>query len=211
MPKSITVFIADDHPTMRLGLRVLLDQTADIEVVGEANNSQDAFIQLERTQPQVAILDCQLPPRSGIDVARQIMGKWSIKILALSAFDSPKYQTEMKQAGALGYLLKEEAPLNIIASVRALAQGQSLWSATQLKAIEQWQATILQRWQQLTEREHEVLHLLHIGQSNKDIAQTLKVTPRTVEFHLSNILTKLGVASRLEAVRWVQESGLDSI
>ena len=126
------------------------------------------------------------------------------KILALSAFDAPKYLWGMREMGARGYLLKDEAPAQIVTAVRTVAQGQMLWSSDQLARIRRWQQEVQARWDDLTQREQHVLALIAQGQSNKDIAEALTVTPRTVEFHVSNILGKLAVVSRIEAALWLK-------
>lgn len=155
------------------------------------------------------VLDCQLPDLEGPEVAREIRRRGlPTRVLALSGYDDDRYLWEMWVARALGYVLKEEAPSVIVAAVRAAAQGMPLWTAAQVTRIERWREEVEQRWNALTEREREVLALMVAGKSNKEIAQALRVTERTVEFHVSNILAKLGVASRVEAVVWVKEHRL---
>ncbi len=108
----------------------------------------------------------------------------------------------------MGYLLKNEAPGVIVAAVRAAARGESAWTAQQLVRARRWREEVEQRWRTLTEREREVLALIAAGKSNKEIAQALKVTERTIEFHVSNILGKLGLTSRVETAVWVKEHRL---
>jgi len=126
----------------------------------------------------------------------------------LSAYDEDRYLGGMWSAGAWGYLLKSEAPGAIVAAVRTVAQGERLWTAEQLARVRRWQEEVERRWESLTEREREVLRLVVVGKSNKEIAQILSVTVRTVDFHVSNILKKLGVASRVEAAMWTKEQGV---
>ena len=208
MTKTIRVLLADDHPTLRLGLRVLLDQAPDVEVVGEAEEGEEALAQIEALQPDVAVLDCKLPGLSGMEVAAAIVSKGlPVRVLALSAYDDERYLQGMLKAGAVGYLLKEEAPPNIVAAVRAAARGEQRWTADQLARARRWQEEVEAMWERLTEREREVLALVAERKSNKEIAQTLSVSERTVEFHMSNILDKLRLSSRVEAAVWAKEHG----
>ena len=211
MTKSITVLLADDHPAMRIGLQVLLDQTPDISVVAETGNGEETQVQIETLRPDVAVLDCQLPKLSGIEVATQVkQKKLPTKILALSAYDTPKYQWSMLEMGAMGYLLKEEAPTEIVSAVRSVAAGQLLWTAGQITRIHRWEHEVKKRWEELTDREQRVLSLIAAGNSNKEISQALNITARTVEFHVSNILSKLGVTSRVEAAVWLKTYNFDA-
>jgi DNA-binding NarL/FixJ family response regulator len=208
---TIRVLLADDHPAMRIGLRVLLDQAPDIEVIAETGDGEETLAQIEALQPDVVVLDCQLPRLSGIEVAAKVKQQnLPVRLLALSAHDNPKYQWGMLEMGAAGYLLKDEAPTEIVAAVRAVAQGQQLWAAEQFIRARHWQQEVQARWLDLTDQERKVLTLIASGKSNKEISQELNVTLRTVEFHVSNILNKLGVASRVEAAIWLKTYDLDS-
>jgi len=207
--KVIGVLLADDHPTLRLGLRVLLDQAPDVEVVGEAENGEEVLALIEALVPDVAVLDCQLPVLEGTEVAQEIRQRGlPVQVLALSAYDDERYVRGMLEAGAVGYLLKDEAPETIVAAVRAAARGERLWTAEQFARAQRWREEVEERWNALTEREREVLALVTAGKSNKEIAQTLSITVRTVEFHVSNVMGKLGLTSRVEAVVWAKEHGL---
>ena len=126
----------------------------------------------------------------------------------LSAYDDERYVRGMLEAGTVGYLLKDEAPETIVAAVRAVARGERLWTAEQFTRARRWREEVDERWSALTEREREVLALVAAGKSNKEIAQALNVTVRTVEFHVSNVLGKLGLTSRVEAAVWVKEHRL---
>ncbi|MGQ9718066.1 MAG: response regulator, partial [Anaerolineae bacterium] len=122
MSKAIRVLLADDHPILRLGLRVLLDQAPDVEVVGEAENGEEALTLIEALVPDVAVLDCQLPGLEGTRVALEIQRRGlPVRVLALSAYDDERYVRGMLEAGAAGYLLKDEAPEMIVVAVRAAA------------------------------------------------------------------------------------------
>ena len=206
MSETIRVLLADDHPTLRLGLRVLLDRAPDVEVVGEAEDGDEALALIDTLQPDVAVLDCQLPGIAGTEVALEIRRRGlPVRVLARGAYDSEQYVRGMLEAGAAGYLLKEEAPETIVAAVRVAARGEVLFSGEQYARARRWAEEVGERWESLTEREREVLTLVVEGLSNAAIAEALSVTERTVEYHVTNILGKLGVESRLEAAAWVRE------
>ncbi|MBN1248176.1 MAG: response regulator transcription factor [Anaerolineae bacterium] len=206
MTQPIRVILADDHPALRFGLRVLLDRDPDIVVVGEANDGARALEMSVALTPQVLVLDCQLPGTDGVTVAAKLRDLGlDTKVLALSAYDDDRYIAGMAQAGAVGYLLKNEAPSQIVAAVRAAVENQMLWTRDQLGRAERWQREVARVRDSLTEREREVLALIADGLSNKEIAQKLVVTVRTADFHVSNILRKLDAVSRVEAAVWAQE------
>ncbi len=207
MTQAVRVLLADDHPPLRLGLRVLLDRQPDIAVVAEAENGEEALEKILALQPDVAVLDCRLPGLSGPAVAQEIQRRGlPVHVLALSAYDCDRYLAEMWEAGACGYLLKEEPLEHIASAIQQVARGESLWTASQIQRIQRYRETEA-RWSQLTEREREVLKWMAQGLSNKEIARELGLTVRTVDFHVGNILQKLGVVSRLEAVLWAKEHG----
>ncbi len=209
MSEPIRVVLADDHPTLRLGLRVLLDQAPDVTVVGEAEDGEQALTLLETLQPDVVVLDCQLPQLDGTQVAWEIRRRaWPVQILALSAYDDDRYVRGMLEAGAVGYLLKEEAPERVVEAVRCAASGKGYFSLMVAQKVATWSRGQLPGG--LTERELEVLRCVARGLTNREIAQTLDVTDRTVAFHVSNVLEKLGVASRVKAAMWAREQGLIS-
>ena len=218
MRKAIRVLLADDHPTLRVGLRVLLDQASDVEVVGEAEDGEEALALIEALAPDVVVLDCQLPGMSGPQVAAEMQRQGlPTKVLALSSYSDDRYVWGMLEAGAVGYLLKSEAPEVIVEAVRAAGRGvaplRPFSPPVAEKACPEWNRRVA-AWARgelpagLTRREIEVLRLVAEGLSNKEIAQKLQVTKRTAEFHVSNILKKVGVASRVEAAMWAKEQGM---
>jgi DNA-binding NarL/FixJ family response regulator len=203
----IRVLLADDHPALMIGLRVLLDRAPDVEVVGEAEDGPSALTAVEALAPDVAVLDCQLPGLSGAQVATEMRRRGlPARVLALSAYTDDRFVYAMLEAGAVGYLLKEEAPGTIVHAVRAAARGEACFSPSVAARAAAWARG--ERPAGLTEREMEVLHLLAEGLSNKEIARALSVTTRTVNFHVGNILHKLDVLSRLEAVVWAKDHGV---
>jgi DNA-binding NarL/FixJ family response regulator len=203
----IRVLLADDHPALRVGLRVLLDRAPDIEVVGETGDGPETLTQIEALLPDVVVLDCELPEMTGAEVAAKVrLRGLQTRVLALSAYSDDRYVSGMLEAGVVGYLLKEEAPETIAQAVRAAARGEAHFSPPVAARAAAWARGELPG--RLTERELEVLQLLAEGLSNKEIAQALYVTVRTANFHVGNILRKLGVLSRVEAVVWAKDHGV---
>ncbi|MGQ9677601.1 MAG: response regulator [Chloroflexota bacterium] len=210
--ESIRIVLADDHPALRLGLRVLLEQASGIRVVAEAGDGVEALAQIEALQPDVTVLDCQLPGMAGTEVAAEARRRGlSTRILALSAYRDERYVSGMLAAGAMGYILKEEAPTVIAAAVKAVASGDEWFSPAVAAQVAAWRRGERPVGIDLTDRELAVLRLVADGKANKEIARALKVTERTVEFHVSNLLSKLGVSSRVEAAVWAKDQRLDGI
>lgn len=199
--KSIRVLLVDDHPPLRAGIRVLLEQDAAIEVVAEAGNGASALQLIQRLSPSVTILDCELPDMNGADVAAEVIKRsYSTAILGLSAFNNERYIRDMLAAGAKGYLLKSETSETIAAAVRAVAAGRTFFSASVMEQM----AALLQEEKAPTlaptAREEDVLPLLAAGLTNVQIGKELHISERTVAYHVENLLNKLGVSNRTEAV-----------
>jgi NarL family two-component system response regulator LiaR len=204
---TIRALLVDDHPALMIGLRVLLDRAPDIAVVGEAENGPDALTLIAALEPDVTVLDCQMSGMSGAEVAMEVQLRgFQTRVLAMSAYTDDRYVYGMLEAGAVGYLLKDEAPDTIVEAVRAAARGQGYFSPPVADQAASWARG--ERPGGLTERELEVLYLLAEGKSNKEIAQALYVTVRTANFHVGNILSKLDAASRVEAVVWAKDHGI---
>jgi DNA-binding NarL/FixJ family response regulator len=208
MSEVIRVLLADDHPALRMGLRMLLEQAADVEVVGEVGEGHEALARIEALAPDVAVLDCRLPGMRGAEVAREVRRRGlPVRVLALSAYSDDADVQGMLEAGAVGYLLKEEAPGVILAAVRAAAGGKGWFSAEVAAKVAAW-ARGKPPVAELTEREGEVLRLLARGWDNLRIAEALSISERTVRFHLRNVYDKIGANSRTEAVVWAVRHGL---
>ncbi len=206
---DISVILADDHPALRIGLRVLLEQTPGVSVVAEAGDGEAALASIVELRPRVAVLDCRLPGRSGAEVAAEVRRQGlPTAVLALSAYSDDQHVLAMLDAGATGYLVKEEAPAAIVTAVRAVAGGQTWFSPAVANKAQAWARGERAGAIALTERESAVLRLLARGKSNKQIARALTVTERTVEFHVGNVLAKLDVTSRVEAAVWAKDHGL---
>lgn len=202
---QIRVLLADDHPIIRSGIRLLLEQASDITVVGETDRGNDVVGLVEKLKPDVLLLDMEMPGKSGVTVAQELQQSGSeVRVLVLSAYDDDAYIASLLATGAAGYLTKEEALNTIVDAVRGVARGEDGWFSRRAVA----QIAALARKEQtrpgidLTEREEEVLKMLAEGWANLRIANALTVSERTIRFHLSNIYDKLGVSSRAEAIAW---------
>ena len=207
---KIRVLIADDHPIVRSGVRNELDYAAGFDVVGEALDGDQALRLAQELEPDVLMLDVNMPGAKAIQVLRTLKEtSQGIRILIMTAYNDPGTVIGLLKAGADGYLLKDEDPALIPGAVRAVSNGETWLSP----AIPEDVVTVVQESQgtlfgeALTDREMEVLRLLEEAHTNKEIALALQTSERTVEFHVSNILAKLGVKSRLEAALWAKEHG----
>lgn len=206
MSEAIRVILADDHALVRQGIRQFLDGADDITVVGEAADGREALQLVERLQPDVAVLDIQMPVVSGIDATREITTRFpQVRVLILTAYDDDPYVFALLHEGASGYLLKSADPDEFLDAVRKVYRGQSVLSSEVTdKVLQQLRtggpAGAADQPEPLTSREIEVLGLVADGLTNRAIGQQLDISERTVQGHLANIFGKMGVASRTEAV-----------
>lgn len=207
---SIRVVIADDHPVVRSGIRNLLERAADILVVGEASTGGEALCLVDDLNPDVLLLDMELPDLKGIEVAQQIRkGGFAVRILVLSAHDDPLYIRELLESGAAGYLVKEEAPETIIEAVRGVANGEQGWVSRRIAAqMVSWMRADADESIKLTPRELDVLRLVVEGKTNQNIGVLLGISEKTVEKYLYAIFNKLDVTSRVEAAVYAVREGL---
>jgi len=204
MDKSLHVVLADDHVMVRQGIRQFLEEEGDITVVAEAADGQEALRLVAQHQPDVAVLDVQMPGTTGVEAARQIRERFpGVRILILTAYDDDPYIFALLRAGAHGYILKSAPAEELVRAVRAVAAGQTALSPEVARKVVQQVAAPAGRADQpepLTDREIEVLRLTARGGTNKEIGRALGISARTVQGHLANIYGKLGVYSRTEAV-----------
>jgi DNA-binding NarL/FixJ family response regulator len=198
---KIRVLLADDHPVVRTGIRSLLQMANDITIVAEAKSGVDTLTLVEQLQPDVLLLDMEMPGLSGVEVAKKLkLMNSPVRVLALSAYDDTQYVRNLLASGAAGYLTKEEAPEMIIDAVRGVARGEEGWLSRRAVAkMSAWTREDEVSGSEITEREREVLHLIVGGKTNQEIGLQLKISEKTVEKHVGALLTKLGVASRVEA------------
>lgn len=212
MSESIRVLLADDHPAFRIGLRALLTQTPDIVIVAEVGNGKEALSQIEILQPDVIVLDCHLPEMNGLAVIQAVRERnLPTRVIALSAYSNERYVQGMIQAGAAGYLLKDEAPEKIVEAVRAAAKGENRFSAKIVAQMAAWARGETSRDSpvSLTERERAMSLLVAQGKTNKEIGKTLGISEKTVEKNLSEVFIKLGVNSRAAVAAWVVRHELE--
>lgn len=203
-PAPIRVLLADDHAVVRKGIHEFLEMNGTIQVIAEANNGDAALDGIREHRPDVAVLDIQMPGRSGIEVTRVIRAeKIPVGILILTAFDDPPYVKAVLTAGANGYVLKSAEAQDIVDAVHAVHEGQSALSpqiAQMLVRQFSNDRAAPEAAESLSERELDVLRLAARGLTNKAIGVELDISDRTVQAHLARIYDKLQAASRTEAV-----------
>ena len=211
----IRVFIVDDHAIVRKGLRALLTEIDDIEVVGEASDGQQAVNQTEIIQPDVILMDIVMPNMGGIAATQQITARQSeVRILALTSFAADDKLFPAIKAGAFGYLLKDSDPNELVQAIRQVYRGEpSLHPSIARKVLQELGQPLAQPQtpEPLTEREVEVLRYVSKGFSNQEIADELTIAEVTVRTHVSNILSKLHLSNRVQATLYALREGLTSL
>lgn len=210
--EPVEVVLVEDHPMFRLGLRTRIELEPDLLVVGEAGSGPEALELVERLAPDVVLVDLNLPGLSGIEVIRRLgVSSPRVAPLVLTMVDDESVFGAVR-AGARGYLLKDAEPERIIAAIRAVAAGEVVFSgavAARLIALtDQPAGPRAPVFPELTEREHEILSLVAGGLGNAAIGQRLGLRPKTVRNYVSNVLTKIQVADRAEAVLRARSAGL---
>ena len=209
--EKISVLIVDDHAVVRQGLRTFLELQEEIEVVGEASNGLEAVEQARQLLPDVVLMDLVMPRMDGIEATRSIRAiSPSTKVVVLTSFTEDEKVFPSIKAGALGYLLKNVSPTELVSAIRAAHNGEAqLHPEIARKLMDEFstKANGLAP-DELTQREREVLHLISRGQSNREIARELVLSEKTVKTHVSNILSKLHLADRTQAAIYALKEGL---
>ncbi len=214
---KLRILLGDDHTLMRQGLRKILEEKPDWEVVAEAGNGREAVRRTLELKPDVAILDIAMPQLNGIEAARQITRRAAmVRVLILSMYSDEAYIVQALRAGATGYLLKDSADADLIRAVTDLSQGKSFFSPAVAKVMlddyvrHLAERGITDRFDSLSEREREIFQLIAEGHSNKEIADLLCLSPTTVETHRAHLMEKLDVHSTAEIVLYAVRKGVIS-
>jgi DNA-binding NarL/FixJ family response regulator len=213
---TTSVVLADDQPLVRAGFRLILEAEEDVAVIGEAGDGEEALAATQRLQPDVVLMDVQMPKLDGLEATRRIAKDPTIRtrVLILTTFERDDYIFEALRAGASGFMLKNASPEDLVRAVRVVAAGEALLAPSITRRVI---ADYAHRpgpnkhaggLDHLTERELEVLRLLATGKSNAELAQELYLGEGTVKTHVSHLLGKLGLRDRVQAVVFAYESGL---
>jgi DNA-binding NarL/FixJ family response regulator len=208
------VLIADDHTLFREGLRALLNSVPDTEVIGEAATGDEAIAQAVELQPDVILMDIQMPGVNGIEATRRILRTSPhIGVIVVTMFEDDDSVFAAMRAGARGYVLKGADQVEMLRVIRAVARGEALFGPSIAKRLMDFfaiprPAVPPQVFPELTDREREVLELIAQGHNNAEIAARLVLSPKTVRNHVSNVFSKLQVADRAHAIIRAREAGL---
>ncbi|OGO21518.1 MAG: DNA-binding response regulator [Chloroflexi bacterium RBG_16_51_16] len=212
---SMRLLLVDDHAVVRSGLRMLMSAQTDVEIVGEAGTASEAMELAAQVKPDVILMDIGLPDKSGIEATREIKNRFpGIAVVALTIHEDEEYFFKMLDAGASGYVPKRAAPEELLTAIRVAAAGEVYLYPTLAKLLvrdylsEEHSAENKSTLDGLTPRESEVLTHLAEGASNTEIAQSLVISPKTVERHRENIMHKLNLHSRSELVRYAIRKGI---
>lgn len=217
MGNKLRILIAEDHATVREGIKLLVDAQPDMEVIGEADNGDDAVAEAMRLKPDIVLMDISMPKMNGLRATKKLR-KFSsaIKILTLTRHSDDGYIQQLITAGANGYVLKQSAPSDLINAIRVVADGKAyLDPALTNKVMGGYARSSSLRGEnknQISDRESEVLRLIALGYSNKEIGVNLDLSVKTIEVHKANAMRKLGISSRIDIVRyaifqgWMQDT-----
>src|SRR5574341_1740271 len=209
---KIRIVIADDHDIVRTGIRMMLAAEEDMEIVGEASDGREAIYLVRDLKPDVVVMDVQMPDMNGIEATRRIRQEVpECAILALTIHEDEQYFFQMLDAGVLGYVPKRAAPEDLVKAIRVVNRGQVFLYPSMASALVTDYLTRMEKGEEesdiLTEREREVLTLIAQGMLNREIADRLTISVKTVERHRENIMNKLNLHSRTELVKYAIRKG----
>ncbi len=212
---NLRVVLVDDDSLMRAGLRMIIDQSDDIVVVGEAERGEDAVSAVREHRPDVVLMDVRMPGMDGIEATRAVTGAYpEVRVIVLTTFELEEYVFGALRAGASGFLLKRTEPEHLLDGIRTVADGDALLSpSVTRRLIEQFtgsghQRAVDPRLDELTDREREVLVQMAGGLTNDEIGETLFIAENTVKTHVKRVMSKLGARDRVQAVVAAYEGGL---
>ncbi|MCW2852581.1 MAG: response regulator receiver [Nocardioides sp.] len=204
---SIRIVLVDDHAVVRTGLAQLLDGSEGIEVVGAAATGAEAVVVVRDTRPDVVLMDLQMPEMDGVDATRRLLAETpGTQVLVLTSYSDAERIVAALDAGAVGYLLKDADPEEIISGVRAVSRGESPLHPRAARTL--LTARSASPTSGLTPRELEVLGLVRAGLANKQIARRLGISERTVKAHLTSTFARIGVVDRTQAALWAERNGV---
>lgn len=209
---QISLLIIDSDPLARAGIRSLLSQTKDMEIIGEARDGHEAQALITQLRPNVLLLDLKMTGMRASELQNWVREKYpEIVSLVLTTHDRDSCLATMMEAGAAGYLSKEESEERLISAIRRAAGGEIIFDKTQHDRAKQWRENVGNKLNQLTPREHAILQLLAKGMDNKEIGNSLEVKAKTVAYHITHIIAKLQVKSRQEATVWALQHLSDNL
>jgi len=216
--RKIRVLVVDDHTIVRDGIRALLGLAGDIEVVGEAENGREALDRVRELVPDVVLMDVAMPTMDGLEATRRIHREFpQTKVLALTQYDDREYVFSVVEAGAQGFISKTAASAEVVSGIRAVHRGDSFLSPSVAKLLVEHyrEGATLRKSQdpygQLTDREREILKLLAEGYTGQEIAEMLVISPKTVEGHKTNLMSKLDIHSRIDLVKYALRKGIITV
>jgi DNA-binding NarL/FixJ family response regulator len=205
----ISVLLVDDHPMVRAGLRAFLAESEDIAVVGELGDGESAIRFVDRQPPDIVLMDLSMPEGDGIAATRSITAQHpEVKVVVLTSFVDRERVLDAVDAGAVGYLLKDADPEELMRSIRAASRGESPFAPRATLALLAERSERSPTPPALTDREREVLTLVGRGLSNKEIGRALGISEKTVKTHLGIAFQRIGVTDRTRAALWAQKNGL---